>query len=100
ARPPPPTLSPYTTLCRAGHEVMLDLPMEPMDYPKNDPGPKALFTHLAQQENIERLHWVLGRSVGYVGVTNFMGSRFTTSPEVLRSEEHTSELQSRENLVC
>ena len=68
----------------AGHEVMLDLPMEPMDYPKNDPGPKALFTHLAQQENIERLHWVLGRSVGYVGVTNFMGSRFTTSPEVLR----------------
>ena len=58
--------------------------MEPIDYPKNDPGPKALFTHLAQEENLERLHWVLGRSVGYVGVANFMGSRFTTSPDVLR----------------
>lgn len=68
----------------AGHEVLLDLPMEPIDYPKNDPGPKALFTSLGQQQNIERLQWVLSRAAGYVGVTNYMGSRFTTSPEALR----------------
>src|SRR5215475_15947186 len=28
------------------------------------------------------------------------GKRFTTSCSAFRSEEHTSELQSRENLVC
>lgn len=68
----------------AGHEVMLQLPMEPFDYPKNDPGPYTLLTSLTENENIARLEWLLGRFTGYVGVTNLMGAKFTTSASHLR----------------
>lgn len=68
----------------AGHEVLLDLPMEPLFYPLNDPGPIALLTSLDGKQNVDRLDWVLSRAAGYVGVTNFMGSRFTASPDHLR----------------
>ncbi len=63
----------------AGHEVLLALPMEPADYPRQDPGPYALLTSLSAKENLDRLNWLLSRAVGYVGVTNMMGARFTAS---------------------
>jgi len=53
--------------------------MEPQDYPAVDPGPKTLLTTLQAKENRARLLWALGRATGYVGVADFMGSRFTTS---------------------
>jgi polysaccharide deacetylase 2 family uncharacterized protein YibQ len=59
-----------------GHEVLLGLPMEPHDYPRNDPGPNGLMLTNSQEENTKRLNWVLSRATGYVGVFNFMGSRF------------------------
>jgi polysaccharide deacetylase 2 family uncharacterized protein YibQ len=59
-----------------GHEVLLGLPMEPQDYPRNDPGPNGLMLTNSQEENTNRLNWVLSRATGYVGVFNFMGSRF------------------------
>lgn len=62
-----------------GHEVLLGLPMEPSDFPRQDPGPYTLLTSLSPRENLDRLDWVLSRVTGYVGVTNMMGSRFTTS---------------------
>jgi polysaccharide deacetylase 2 family uncharacterized protein YibQ len=68
----------------AGHEVLLNLPMEPINFPANDPGPRALLTSLSAQQNLERLDWVLGRIDGYVGVTNHMGSRFTTMSDALK----------------
>jgi uncharacterized protein len=63
----------------AGHEVLLGLPMEPVDYPRQDPGPYTLLTSLSPKENLERLEIVLSRVSGYVGVTGMMGSRFTAS---------------------
>lgn len=70
----------WIALARAnGHEVMLDLPMEPVTYPDDDPGPKALLTQLDPIENEDRLRWVLERAQGYVGVAATMGSRFTGS---------------------
>jgi uncharacterized protein len=68
----------------AGHEVLINLPMEPINFPANDPGPRALLTNLSAQQNLERLDWVLGRINGHVGVTNHMGSRFTTMPDALK----------------
>ena len=68
----------------AGHEVLLDLPMEPENYPTIDPGPQALLTSLSGAENAERLRWHLGRASGYVGVTHNMGSRFTASSDDMR----------------
>ena len=62
-----------------GHEFLLQLPMEPFDYPDNDPGPQTLLTSLPKEQNIDRLYWFLSRSHGYVGVANFMGARFTAN---------------------
>jgi uncharacterized protein len=62
-----------------GHEVLLQAPMEPFDYPDNDPGPQTLISSLPPEQNTDRLHWVLSRFAGYVGVINFMGGRFTSN---------------------
>lgn len=63
----------------AGHEAFLSLAMEPVDYPRVDPGPHTLLISLDRQQNVERLQWVLTRVTGYVGVVTSAGSRFTTS---------------------
>lgn len=68
-----------------GHEVLLGLPMEPFDYPGNDPGPYTLLTSLSDQENARRLDWALSRVSGYIGFTNLMGGRYTSSPDHMRS---------------
>lgn len=60
------------------HEVLLQVPMEPFDYPDNDPGPQTLLTSLASEQNVDRLMWHMSRFQGYVGLANFMGSRFVT----------------------
>ncbi len=78
-------LEEFVAMARAaGHEVLLDLPMEPASFPRDDPGPRALLTSLDDDANAERLAWTLGRADGYLGVATYMGSRFTTSPEDLR----------------
>jgi polysaccharide deacetylase 2 family uncharacterized protein YibQ len=64
---------------KSGHEVLLEVPMEPFDYPDNDPGPQTLLTSLTPQQNIDRLYWLMSRFQGYVGLTNTMGARFTAS---------------------
>src|SRR5262249_23016899 len=66
-----------------GHEIVLQVPMEPFDYPDNDPGPQTLLTSLAPDQNLDRLHWLMSRFQGYVGIGNYMGARFTTSDPVL-----------------
>jgi polysaccharide deacetylase 2 family uncharacterized protein YibQ len=67
-----------------GHEVLLQVPMEPYDYPDNDPGPQTLLTSLTPEQNIERLHWLMGRLQGYVGLAGSMGARFTASEQAMR----------------
>lgn len=68
---------------KAGHEVLLLVPMEPENYPKNDPGPQTLLTTLPMADNLDRLHWVMSRFAGYVGLVNDMGSRYTASEEAM-----------------
>ncbi|MDP2802579.1 MAG: divergent polysaccharide deacetylase family protein [Phreatobacter sp.] len=62
-----------------GHEAFLQIPMEPMDYPDNDPGPQTLLTTLSSERNTERLHWAMARFQGYVGLVNYMGAKFTAT---------------------
>ena len=59
-----------------GHEIMLELPMEPFDFPDSDPGPHALLAAASSEENVKRLDWALSRATGYVGVMNLLGGRF------------------------
>ncbi|AWN38407.1 divergent polysaccharide deacetylase family protein [Methylobacterium radiodurans] len=59
----------------AGHETLLQAPMEPFDYPDSDPGPQTLLTALKGPENADRLAWAMSRFTGYVGIVNFMGAK-------------------------
>jgi hypothetical protein len=65
------------------HEMLLQVPMEPFDYPDNDPGPQTLLTSLTPEQNIDRLHWLMSRFQGYVGLMSYMGARFTSSEQGL-----------------
>lgn len=68
---------------RAGHELLVQVPMEPFDYPDNDPGPHTLLAEANQDKNIDRLYWVMSRLGTYVGVMNYMGARFSAQPAAL-----------------
>ncbi len=62
----------------AGHEVLLELPMEPYDYPNNDTGPYTLLTTSDESENRRRLDWLLSQATGYFGVANYQGAKYAT----------------------
>ncbi len=69
----------------ARHEVLLQLPMEPFDYPDNDPGPQTLLSSATPEQNIDRMMWHLSRFQGYVGVGNFMGARFIATDTAMQA---------------
>ncbi|MGJ0394199.1 MAG: divergent polysaccharide deacetylase family protein [Methylocystis sp.] len=59
-----------------GHEALLQAPMEPFDYPQNNPGPHTLLTG-APDGALDDLRWLMSRFSGYAGVMNYLGGRFT-----------------------
>ena len=67
-----------------GHEVLLQVPMEPFDYPDNDPGPHTLTAGATTRDNLDRLRWAMGRFTGYVGVVNGMGARLAGDAAAMR----------------
>jgi polysaccharide deacetylase 2 family uncharacterized protein YibQ len=74
-----PNLQEWINKARAaGHEVLLELPMEAYDYPNVDTGPLTLVTSAKPEENVRRLSVLLGKATGYFGVTNYQGARFAT----------------------
>ncbi len=76
-----------------GHEVMLELPMEPFDPDADDTGPQTLLATASAQQNTERLESLLSRGAGYFGVTNYQGARFATSAQA--SQPVVQELKRR-----
>ena len=64
-----------------GHEVMLELPMEPFDPDADDTGPQTLLASAPAQQNVARLEQLLSKGAGYFGVTNYQGARFATSAQ-------------------
>jgi polysaccharide deacetylase 2 family uncharacterized protein YibQ len=65
------------------HEVVLEVPMEPFDFPDSDPGPHTLRAGVDEDSNLQRLTWNLSRFTGYAGVTNLLGQRFLSDSDVL-----------------
>lgn len=63
---------------RKGHEVLLQVPMEPHDYPRVNPGPHTLRSGVSVEENIANLHWLMSRITNYVGVMNYLGGKLMT----------------------
>lgn len=66
------------------HEIFLQIPMEPYDFPDNDPGPQTLLTSLSPDQNMDRLYWHLSRMQGYAGLANFMGARFIATEPAMQ----------------
>ncbi len=74
----------WIDLARAqGHEVMIEIPMEPTGYPNNDPGPYTLLANATPDDVEAKMNWLLGRATGYFGVTNYLGDRFITSDSAM-----------------
>lgn len=65
-------------LADRGAQIMLHLPMEPMEYPSVNPGPGALLTSMPPDVLIAQLKMNLEEVHGVSGVNNHMGSMFTT----------------------
>jgi len=68
----------------AGHEVVLELPMEAHAGSPEALGPAALLTSRTQAENLERLDWLLSRFQGYFATTNYLGGKFSADPDAIR----------------
>jgi polysaccharide deacetylase 2 family uncharacterized protein YibQ len=68
---------------RGGHEIMVHVPMEPINRDA-DPGPNALLVNLSAEEIARRLDWGLAQFPGYVGINNHMGSKFTQNAAGMR----------------
>lgn len=66
-----------------GHEIILQVPFEPFDYPNSNPGRGTLVTSNDPATNLQSLHQSMGRMTNYTGIGNFMGGRFLTDPEAL-----------------
>ncbi len=61
-----------------GAQIMLHLPMEPVEYPHVNPGPGAIFTTMAPDVLLEQLKKDI-KAVPYIeGVNNHMGSKLTS----------------------
>jgi hypothetical protein len=79
------SLQRWTSRARqAGHEYLVEVPMEPFDYPNNDPGPHTLLASHDLQANIERLQWALSRVPTPIGMMNYMGGRFTSDDQLIQ----------------
>ena len=66
-----------------GHEIMLQVPMEPVGYPGTNPGPKTLLADAPGTENLGALRWHMSRFAGYSGITNYMGARLLVTADAL-----------------
>jgi len=66
-----------------GHEILLQVPMEPMGYPGSNPGPRTLLSDAAPEDNLAALRWHMSRFAGYSGITNYMGARLLSAEEAL-----------------
>lgn len=80
-----------TTARSKGHEILLNIPMEPTDYPHTDTGPNTLLTGLPTENNMERLQWAMAQGHEYVGLMNLQGSLFLSSQHDLTPVLHEME---------
>jgi len=67
----------------AGHEIWLQAPMESFGGAGAVPGPHTLLAAATDAENLDALHWLMGRFAGYVGVVNYLGGRFTSDTRAI-----------------
>lgn len=68
----------------AGHEFLVDLPMQSAAYPASDPGPYGLLLDRGLEENARRLEWLMSRFPGYVGLLTPNDEVYSANAEAFR----------------
>ena len=68
----------------AGHEVLLEVPMQPYSDGRRVALPQRLNTGLSEAMTVARLEWQLARTKGYFGVMNNLGGKFATDTAVVQ----------------
>jgi polysaccharide deacetylase 2 family uncharacterized protein YibQ len=68
---------------QTGHELLMQVPFEPYDYPNVNPGRNTLIVEASAAENLRSLHWALSRITNYTGVMNYMGARFVADENAM-----------------
>ena len=69
----------------AGHETVLQAPMEDFFDSADDPGPHMLKMSASDADNVNSLRWLMSRFTGYVAVVNHLGGKFTADREEITS---------------
>lgn len=78
-----PGLQNWINQARAkGHEVLIELPMESVDFNPAEPGADRALKANNTSANIRNLDWMLSRAQGYFGVTNYNGDLFLTRADI------------------
>ncbi len=69
---------------RNGWEIMIHLPMEPINYPEKNPGHKALMLNMSPDELRNVFNEIYDNIPFAVGFNNHMGSKFTKDENKLQ----------------
>ena len=69
---------------KKGHEVLIQVPMEPFNYPQVNPGPNTLRLASSEETNIDNLRWALGQITNYTGIMNYLGGKFMSDETAMK----------------
>src|SRR5207249_11327353 len=93
------TLFPYTTLFRSRSEIYFDLQRWPAEQPGARPFPEVMWFTVRTDQEPTSVAASVSMAVRRQD-RDLRVEQVATLEQRLRSEEHTSELQSRFDLVC
>ncbi|WP_025209046.1 divergent polysaccharide deacetylase family protein [Hippea sp. KM1] len=65
-----------------GFVVMIHMPSQPLDYPKDNPGKHAIYLWTSKADTLKLLNWAYKRIPNAMGLNNHMGSA------ILRDKPH------------
>lgn len=69
---------------KARHETLMEIPMQPADFPNSDPGYLALLRNIDYKTNSDRLDEISSKGAAYIGFINDMGSSYLKDVNNLR----------------
>lgn len=75
------------------HNILLNIPLEPLNYPEDDADPDALLTKNTNEENLENLNSILDKSINYNALYSSQDDKYTASYEL--SKDFLTHLKNR-----
>ncbi len=68
-----------------GHEMLIEIPLQPANYPVSDPGPYGLFVDKGVVENEKRLQWLMSRFPTSMGFLTPQNEVFTDNSDMFKA---------------